>query len=141
MARCQDRTGFLFAHDCDRQADDACAECERAVCSEHGHWIEEKTLCTPCAKRHDKRGPDRGHARGRKGRTGRRGREDEHDHDDPWYSSPYFYGYSHYYGFGSYRHGHWGSEYVHDPHDFTEADAGSLTGEEGAGFEHDVGGS
>ena len=142
MARCQERAGFLFAHDCDEPVSERCGTCNKAVCKAHAHPGAGGLLCSSCAKVAARRAP---HDPGQIGQAQQRqaNREDrrtprrEHQayHDD----SPYLYGGA-YYGYGHYGHGYWGSDHMNRS-DFTEADGSSLSGGSGEGFEDDVGGS
>lgn len=128
MAACKERAGFLFSHRCDEPAVERCSQCQASVCQAHTHLLAGSMICSSCAKKSD-----------RKERRAHRG--DHDDYHSRYRGSPYFYGSSYYgYGYGYYGAGHWGSRHM-DRHDFTEADAGSLTGDAGEGFEDDVGGS
>jgi hypothetical protein len=112
---CQERAGFLFAHDCPRSATLSCTRCAKPICSEHSRFVEEEELCVECA----------------------RAAQADPDDDDPLlYSSHYYDDYGHY-GPGS-----WGHDALHDPNDFTEADGEALRGEQRPGdFEEDMQGS
>lgn len=138
MARCEERSGFLFAHDCEEPVAERCSTCNKSVCQSHAHPAAGGLQCTSCAKAAGSKAsvaqPPRGQAQGN--RAGRR--RDRHD-DDFWHSSPYLYGGA-YYGYGHYGHGYWGSRHMHRD-DFTEADGQSLSGGAGEGFEDDIGGS
>ena len=48
---CQDRTGFLFAHPCDRLAAWTCGTCGKSVCDDHMRRREQATLCVGCWKK------------------------------------------------------------------------------------------
>ncbi len=126
MGICNEKSGFLFSHECYRPPVGSCNKCQKPVCEDHSHGVEETVLCTACAKK------DRGRsARQESGQTYGRSRY-YHDHD------PYFYG-GYYYGYGYYDSYHGSS--VGDPDDFTEADAESLSSESSEmdeGFESDM---
>lgn len=47
---CQDRSGFLFAHPCDRLAAWTCGGCAKRVCDDHMRRQAEATLCASCWK-------------------------------------------------------------------------------------------
>lgn len=81
--RCQERSGFLFAHACDREAVASCASCGKMVCHEH---LRPGTTCVSCAKRAGVADPQHrvGSSRG------------PYDNDPYWYASSYYMGY-HYY--------------------------------------------
>lgn len=48
---CQDRTGFLFAHACDRLAAWKCGGCAKEVCDDHMRRQGASTLCATCWKK------------------------------------------------------------------------------------------
>lgn len=127
--RCNETSGFLFSHACERRSVKKCTQCMKPICEEHSSEFaspEETVLCTSCAKARIPE-KDKGNSRGRGGSS----RNDRyHDHD------PYFYG-GYYYGSG-YHSGGYMSSSRHDPHDFTEADSQSLVGDSDEGFESDM---
>ena len=45
---CQERSGFLFAHDCDRPSENRCQECRRNICSQHTRGA---SLCVSCYRK------------------------------------------------------------------------------------------
>lgn len=47
--QCEERAGFLFPHDCDREAVARCDECRKAICLDHRHGADSRDLCTTCA--------------------------------------------------------------------------------------------
>ena len=122
MATCNEKSGFLFDHDCFRPPVGACVGCRKPVCDDHAHDLEGSVVCTSCAKE----------------QQFRRRTHDSHHHDDYHHydNDPYFYG-GYYYGSQYYYHTYH-QEGHHDPHDFTEADAESLMDEGDAGFETDM---
>lgn len=128
-AECNERSGFLFKHRCDRRPIDSCAVCQKPVCADHSHDRDEGLVCTSCAK-----------SKLQRQRGQRRYNRDRH-----YYNDPYFYGGYHYNGYGHYGHGYWGhrnyeSRHHNDPNDFTEADGASMAYEnEGEDFESDMG--
>ncbi len=142
MVQCQERSGFLFAHECTDTASDQCARCKKSVCQVHAHSTSAELMCTTCAKgdvkkeRREERLAESSH-----GDSSSRRRRDRDDYDGfGHYGSPFFYGTYHYSGWGTYRGGYWGHQHMHR-HDFTEADTESLSGGAGEGFEDDIGGS
>ena len=107
--RCAERSGFLFAHSCDREAVASCAGCGKMICHDH---LQPGNLCVSCAKRGAVDGVRRQEGAGRVPR-------DPRHHDDPyWYAGSYYSGY-HYY----------------DDRDHRVFDASSAA--EGRGFEGD----
>jgi hypothetical protein len=141
---CQETSGFLFSHRCDRTACDRCSRCQKPLCSDHAHETAEGVLCTTCLKQQAK-------AARQQDPTGTR--TIYHDH---YYHDPYFYGPRYYPGYGAYyssshpSHSSFdsfsdssGGDFApsHDPADFTEGDAANLQREEDADFETDMGAS
>jgi hypothetical protein len=136
---CQDRSGFLFDHACSRIATGMCQSCNRAICAEHttrsGDLTGDLMVCATCKKqglRQTQAQPD--------ARVAEPMRSEER---------PYYYGYGRYHGWGYYGTGYWGHSHYpdrhhdstrHDRHDFTEADAASLSAEDEA-WETDMGAS
>ena len=134
--RCNDRSGFLFSHDCSYPNVDACSLCARPICDEHTRVnAEGQSVCVSCAKQ---AASQSGH--GREPAPRRRTRSGSSDHD------PYFYGSHHYGGYGYYGVGYWGhSSYQHATHgddaNFTAGDSQSLSAEAEGGdevFESDM---
>jgi hypothetical protein len=83
MRKCQERSGFLFAHGCDHQASDKCTGCGKAICLRHSRRTSSGTFCVSCAKKQeqgDARAVDR----------------------DRYHRDPYFYGYYYYPGYHYY---------------------------------------
>jgi hypothetical protein len=159
---CEEKTGFLFSHNCQEMAYHRCDACGKAVCEKHMQWADTAELtalnmlnpnqprpvtdhasvCVTCAKRLGKNRSSSVH-RYRKP-------------DDPfWYSDMYYPGYA-FYGPGS-----WGHAYIsgvsnlgdastmpppttrpaYDPNDFSDADSVPLEKEDDANFEMDKSGS
>jgi hypothetical protein len=52
-ARCADRSGFLFAHDCDRPPAGACSRCRQPICTQHTRSTPEGPVCVTCLRRRD----------------------------------------------------------------------------------------
>ena len=86
---CNEKSGFLFSHECFQSPVNKCNMCGKPVCQEHSHSDGAAVVCTSCAKKDHKRAQERG------GR--RRSRyHDDHDpyhydhgyHDDGYYSGP-----------------------------------------------------
>jgi hypothetical protein len=48
MIDCQERSGFLFAHACDRPAVYHCTHCAKAICLEHTRVGEAGPMCIGC---------------------------------------------------------------------------------------------
>ena len=134
LGPCEERAGFLFAHECSSLATQPCGRCLKAICEGHSHLVAEELLCTSCFNDDDDDEDDEG---------------TEGELPDSWEDEPNPYLYSSYYyrDYGYYGHGSWGHDLVHDPNDFTEADGESLRNEgsesfEGSdSFEEDMGGS
>jgi hypothetical protein len=47
---CQERSGFLFAHACDRTAVWTCARCGKSICYEHARPAEDGYTCITCLR-------------------------------------------------------------------------------------------
>jgi hypothetical protein len=124
---CQERAGFLFAHDCPRPAAQQCARCAKPICTRHGHpSASGEVLCTTCFKEQ--------HVS--EGGPGSDAPPDEVA-DNPYLYSSYYYR-----GHGYYGRGYWGHDVLNDPNDFTEADGESLRSKaRHDDFEEDMGGS
>ena len=123
IGMCNERSGFLFSHECYRPTVESCNSCQKPVCEDHSHKIEGTVLCTACAKKDRQR-------RGRDESGRRYSHSDYYDDHDPYFYGGYYYGYGYY---GSYHGSSRG-----DPDDFTEADAESLASETDEGFESDM---
>jgi len=54
---CQDHSGFLFSHPCDRLATGQCVTCAKMICVEHTRLTETGPRCVSCLRdeqwRHD----------------------------------------------------------------------------------------
>ena len=48
--RCEERSGFLFAHECDRPVAWSCASCGKAICAEHTRMTETGYGCISCVR-------------------------------------------------------------------------------------------
>lgn len=48
--RCQDRSGFLFSHPCDRLATGQCVTCGKMICVEHTRLTETGPRCVSCLR-------------------------------------------------------------------------------------------
>jgi hypothetical protein len=120
---CNEKSGFLFSHECFQSPVNKCNMCGKPVCQEHSHSDGAAVVCTSCAKKDHKRAQERG---------GRRRSRYHDDHD------PYFYG-GYYYGYG-YHDGYYGENSGADTgqFDFTEADSASLETEGDEAFESDM---
>ncbi len=125
MTTCEENSGFLFKHPCDRPSDGPCAACGKQICEAHAHVDEDgQRHCTTCAKRLQRQ------------ERRRRYRDD-----------PYFYGQRWYPGYGRYRPGYWGYHHYSHHHghhhhdDLNEGDAEALGTEGDEAFENDIDGS
>jgi hypothetical protein len=47
---CADRSGFLFAHACDRPAAGTCSLCHKAICLEHTRMTASGPTCITCMR-------------------------------------------------------------------------------------------
>ena len=47
---CQERSGFLFAHDCDRAAVWNCSVCGKSICGEHTRMGDAGPTCIGCLR-------------------------------------------------------------------------------------------
>lgn len=116
---CAETSGFLFSHRCGEMAQSNCAECRKFICPRHTVNIDQRMLCTTCAK---------GVQRSDSGSTAYR--------DDPYFYSGYYYPEYHSYSYGSAR----------SSHDFTDADEAALGAREAndqdaKAFENNMGAS
>jgi len=127
---CQEKSGFLFKHDCPYPADQTCQRCHKPICSRHTRYQEELVVCIRCSRR-----PAAGAGPQPADRTGRH-----------YYDDSYDYGHRHYSGYGHYHTGMWGAWWYgshrhYDTNDLTEADAVNLAAEGDEAFEQDLGAS
>ncbi len=133
---CEETTGVLFSHRCDRFSVQTCARCDKALCQDHGHPAADGIACTSCLKR-ERQGV-------------RQDETDSRTRRNDYYDDPYFYGPRWYPGYGRQRRhdsaddspssGSGDADAVaHDPNDFTEGDATSLRVEGDSAFETDMG--
>ena len=124
---CNERSGFLFQHECDQLPEAHCSQCSRPVCESHTHYVDNEPFCTTCAKQD---------AKSQRKEAGRRQRTRHHDH----YDDPYFYGDTYYHNYGRYRPGYWGFAHYssYHSHDFTSGDAESVMYEGDGDFETDM---
>ena len=135
---CNEKSGFLFSHECFHPPDGQCGKCQKPVCEEHSHSDGGIVICTTCVRKSRQRDGTQTH-------------DDHHSHYESHWEPPdpdqrdgtqthddhhpYFYG-GYYAGYGYYG----GSQFADrvDPIDFTEADSESLAGEADEGFENDM---
>jgi hypothetical protein len=47
---CEERSGFLFAHACDRAATGTCSHCDKSICVEHTRFGSSGPLCITCMR-------------------------------------------------------------------------------------------
>jgi len=130
---CNERSGFLFSHNCDRFDTSRCIHCEKPICEEHTTPTVEGAVCTSCAKN------DVGHVEEETDNSYPGGRRQRHSHD---HYDPYFYGGYYYSDYGRYHGRRWGHQHhnsLHDDNDFTEADSESLSHQDNEDFESDLG--
>lgn len=160
---CNEKSGFLFKHECFQLPTAACQTCGKPICEDHSHELPAGTFCTSCARDQIKKpvGPSR-----LPPNDSTSTQTIDHDHyyyrNDPYlYSSSYYYGYhwgSHSSRTSSSRTSHSSSTDsssissgtsgtsdvpTNDPLDFTEADGGSFETEQdedlgGGDFENDM---
>ena len=152
---CNEKSGFLFKHECFQVSTAACQTCGKPICEDHAHELPDGTFCTSCARGQIKKpgGPSR---LPNQGAPSNRGVGYDHNY---YHNDPFLYGSSYYYGY------HWGSHSsrsssshhhsssassgmssdvpANDPSDFTEADGGSFEAEQdedmgGGDFENDM---
>jgi len=146
---CNEKSGFLFKHECFQLPSGNCQACGKPVCEDHAHELPDGTFCTTCARTHLKSGK----AKPTSSSDDTTSSRTYHDHyyygNDPFlYSSSYYYGY--HYGSSSWRStshrdssGTSSDTSENDPRDFTEADGGSFEVEAdadlgGDDFENDM---
>jgi hypothetical protein len=51
---CADRSGFLFAHACDRPPVGACSRCNKPICAEHTRQSPSGPTCIACLRSADR---------------------------------------------------------------------------------------
>jgi hypothetical protein len=78
---CADRSGFLFAHACDRPAVGACSVCHQPICLEHTRMGKTGPTCITCLRGDEDDDSDADADSGDDETTPGRGEDD-----------PYFYG-------------------------------------------------
>ncbi len=158
---CNEKSGFLFKHECFQLPTSNCQTCGKPVCEDHAHELPDGTFCTSCARGQIKKPIDPSKRPANDGNSTRNSNYDQHYYNN----DPYFYSSSYYYGY------HWGSHSsrssssssthnsshgssamssgspeipTNDPLDFTEADGGSFETEQdedlggGGDFENDM---
>lgn len=126
---CEETAGFLFRHPCSGAAVSQCAECGKGLCAAHMKPWEGNTLCVACALRYRQEQED-------PQKKAQGGEAEEGQTHDDWDDDPYFYGSTHYTGWGR----GWGHERG-DRHELTEADGAALHAEGDEGFEQAPGAS
>jgi hypothetical protein len=47
---CEERTGFLFAHACERPSVWGCSACGKPICAEHTRLTDTGNTCIACAR-------------------------------------------------------------------------------------------
>ena len=47
---CQERSGFLFSHECDQPAQWPCALCGKMICGLHTRMLDQGAACIACAQ-------------------------------------------------------------------------------------------
>lgn len=47
---CQERAGFLFAHECDQPGTAFCVLCRKLICQRHLRAVEQGEACVTCAQ-------------------------------------------------------------------------------------------
>jgi hypothetical protein len=116
---CNEKSGFLFSHECYHAPSETCTGCQKPIYQEHSHADGSSYLCTSCVKKQKSRG----------NRTGRSQHSRHDDYNDPYFYSGYYFGYGNHSGF---------HQRNHDPFDFTEADGQGLASDTGDAFESDM---
>ncbi len=127
---CNESTGFLFRHRCDRYPQNRCEACNKPICPDHERPLDTLMLCVACNRAETRR-------RGLKN-SPRRG----YDDNPYFYGGTYYPGYGHYYGSSRIRrtlHSHGGPGGHVDPNDLNAGDAESLKNEDDGDFETDMG--
>lgn len=111
---CQESSGFLFRHRCDRFSQSVCGRCGRPVCHDHGHLLSDGVACTSCVKRapattartpRDSNGSSNGSSNAGDVDDAIRGRPINESNTGPVLDDPFFQGPRWYSGFGFYRGG------------------------------------
>ena len=82
---CRERSGFLFAHKCDRPPEAMCARCGKSVCAQHVRAVEDQRWCVSC---------ERAEVQAQRGAPAPRGPKGGED-DLPWRRDPYDFRYHH----------------------------------------------
>ncbi len=109
---CGETAGFLFRHECGREADATCQLCGKAICALHTRPVQAQILCIDCVKRAYPMGPPEQPAPGADAQPaqpavpGQPGAPAQPPgtqprstpYDSPWYTydDPYWYTSSHY---------------------------------------------
>lgn len=156
---CQETSGFLFSHKCDRFSVSKCARCGKPLCDDHAHSGPDAVIaCTSCVKQEAKAA--------RQANQADQTNTQHYYHEHYYYNDPYFYGPRYYPGYSEHHRSSstsntspasasdaianegtgGGGDFstdapAHDPMDFTEGDAESTRREEDADFETDMGAS
>ena len=142
---CNEKSGFLFKHECFQFPSAMCQQCEKPICGDHAHELPEGTFCTSCARGKITSRDSAGQPRNQRDQSGSSSSLANSNYRDPYYHDPYLYGSSYYYGY------HWGgySSHTHrdsssssppplnDPADFTEADGETFEVERDENLEND----
>jgi hypothetical protein len=50
VTTCAERSGFLFAHDCDQPAFAACDTCGKGICALHQRFVDARSVCVTCLR-------------------------------------------------------------------------------------------
>lgn len=126
MGMCNEKSGFLFRHECQQYPQNVCALCNKPICEEHTRLVEGQNLCPDCERK----------------KTGNQA--SPNDPNRRYRDDPYYHSSTYYYGYGSsgmrrrndvdtHRSGQAG-----DPNDFHAGDAESLRAEGDEEFETDM---
>jgi hypothetical protein len=133
QGKCNDRSGFLFNHECVHAPIGTCSVCQRPICEKHSRDGDTGPTCVDCAKKELRQaGRSQGSTRRRYGSHRR------YYDDDPYFYSGYHYGGYGYYGRGYWGHRSYDSASRGDEADLTDADAAALGAEAAEGFESDM---
>lgn len=84
---CADRSGFLFAHACDRPAAGACSVCHKPICAEHTRMSKAGPTCITCLRDDDDDDKD---VDGDDDTTSGRGEDDPYFYDERGRAAAYY---------------------------------------------------
>lgn len=96
---CQERSGFLFAHDCDAPAQRACGQCHKSICEPHSREHEGAFYCVTCF---GQLGVARQNPDAEQAKQQPQNQTPVADDIDSYHDDPYTYSSRHYHGYRSY---------------------------------------